>query len=405
MHGCLPRMSPTRTHNSNTMKNVKRTRSQFSILAGLFSAAILLAAGCATHQTPMDTGTTAVKVQNWGHTKAGQPVKLYTLSNSQGVTVKITSYGALLTEFWAPDRNGTSGDIVLGFETIEKYEAGHPYFGATVGRVGNRIAKGRFSLDGKEYTLAVNNGPNHLHGGLKGFDKVVWESKIVRQTDEAVAVEFSYLSADGKEGYPGNLYVTVVYSLNNRNELRIDYRATTDKATPINVTNHSYFNLAGGGDVLGHELFLAADAYTPTDETLIPTGEIASVKGTPLDFTRPTPIGGRIDKLKEFPGGYDHNLVLRNSGGGLALAARAYEPKSGRVLEVLTTEPGIQFYSAIHLDGSLRGVGGVVYNKFGAFCLETQHFPDSINHPAFPSTVLRPGETFTSATVMRVSAK
>ena len=227
----------------------------------------------------------------------------------------------------------------------------------------------------------------------------------IRDSGHEVAVQFNYLSVDGEEGYPGNLFVTVTYSLNNRNELQIAYKATTDKATPINLTNHSYFNLAGGGDVLGHELYLAADHYTLTDKTLIPTGEIANVRGTPLDFTKATPIGARIDALKDFPGGYDHNLVLRSRDGSVALAARVREPGSGRVMEILTTEPGVQFYSAIHLDGSLTGVGGVVYNKFGAFCLETQHYPDSINQPQFPSTVLRPGETFNSSTICRFSAK
>jgi len=377
-----------------------------SIIASILCSSILfLGLGCSTTVEQSVTGTTSIGVDNWGKSQDGHFVKLYTLKNSRGVTAKISSYGALLTELWAPDRNGMPGNIVLGFDNLAQYEKGHPYFGATVGRVGNRIAKGRFTLDGKEYQLAVNNGPNHLHGGLKGFDKVVWESNIVRNTSQEVAVQFSYLSADGEEGYPGNFFAKVTYSLNNRNELRIDYEATTDKATPVNLTNHSYFNLAGSGDVLGQELYLAADYYTPTDDNLIPTGQIASVKGTALDFTKTTPIGARIEQLKTFPGGYDHNLVLRRTGDGIELAARAREPKSGRVLEILTTEPGVQLYSAIHLDGSLTGVGGVIYNQFGAFCLETQHFPDSINHPEFPSAVLRPGKTFNSSTILRLSAK
>ena len=387
-------------------KSVQNLNWRNSISA-ISSLCLLVAAGpgCSTTEEVAVTGTAAVSVRDWGKSQDGHFVKLYTLSNSHGVTAKVTSYGAILTELWTPDRNGAPGNIVLGFDSVNQYEMGSPYFGATVGRVGNRIAKGKFTLDGKDYSLAVNNGPNHLHGGLKGFDKVVWESSIIRDSGTEVAVQFNYLSADGEEGYPGNFFATVTYSLNNRNELKIDYKATTDKATPVNLTNHSYFNLASGGDVLGHELYLAADHYTPTDDTLIPTGEIASVKGTALDFTKVTPIGARIDALKDFPGGYDHNLVLRNQDGSLALAARVSEPNSGRVMEILTTEPGVQFYSAIHLDGTLTGVGGVVYNKFGAFCLETQHYPDSINQPQFPSAVLRPGETFNSSTIHRFSAK
>jgi len=341
----------------------------------------------------------------FGRTPDGTSVKIYTLRNPHGVVVKVIEYGALVTELHAPDRAGKAGDVVLGFDNLDRYVKGHPFFGAIAGRVANRIASGRFTLDGKEYTLAKNNGPNHLHGGLKGFDKKVWKSKPLPATDHEVGVELSCFSPDGEEGYPGNLEVTVTYTLTDKSELRIDYRAKTDKATPVNLTNHSYFNLAGSGDVLGHELWLAAEQYTPTDEGLIPTGEIKSVKGTPLDFTKPTAMGARIDQTGLKPAGYDHNFVLSSGGKSLALAARVYEPKSGRVMEVLTTEPGVQLYTANGLDGSITGVGGVTYPRHGGFCLETQHFPDSINKPNFPSVVLRPGETFKSATVYKFSTK
>ncbi len=341
----------------------------------------------------------------FGPAPDGGSVKLYTFKSRHGVTVKITEYGAIITELHAPDRSRKPGDVVLGFDNLDRYVEGHPFFGAIAGRVANRIANGRFTLDGKEYALAINNGPNHLHGGLKGFDKKVWQSKILPAGLHEAAVEFSCFSPAGEEGYPGNLYVTVVYALTDKNELRIGYRARTDKATPINFTNHSYFNLAGAGDVLGHELWLAADTYTPVNEGLIPTGEIKSVKGTALDFTRPMAIGARIGQTGLKLPGYDHNYVLNDGGKSLALAAQVYEPKSGRVMEVYTTEPGVQFYTANNLDGTITGVGGVVYPRHGGFCLETQHFPDSINQPNFPSVVLRPGDTFKSTTVFKFSAK
>ena len=280
---------------------------------------------------------------------------------------------------------------------------GHPFFGAIAGRVANRIAHARFSLDGQEYKLAANNGPHHLHGGNKGFDKVVWAANPLPHSDTQAAVKLNYLSRDGEEGYPGNLLVAVVYALTDQNELRIDYTATTDKVTPINLTNHSYFNLANSGDIRAHELMLAADRYTPVDETLIPTGELASVKNTPLDFTQPTAIGARIDRLKPNPGGYDHNFVLNSGGSSLALAARVYEPTSGRVLEVLTTEPGVQLYTGNFLDAKLISTGGLVCHQHSGFCLETQHFPDAVHHPNFPSIIVRPGETFKSTTVFRFS--
>lgn len=341
-----------------------------------------------------------VEKRDFGKTQDGTPVELYVLTNGR-ITAKVMTYGAILTELDVPDKDGKAADVVLGFDDLKGYLAGHPFFGATVGRVANRIAGGKFSLDGKDYTLAVNNGPNSLHGGKVGFDKAVWKAEVVRDS-KSPAVKFSYLSKDGEEGYPGNLAVSVTYTVTDDDALRIDYAATTDKATPVNLTNHSYFNLAGpaSGDVLSHELMIAADSYTPSDATMIPTGEIAPVKGTPLDFTTPTPIGARIAKL-EATKGYDHNFVLRGDGKEPRLAARVREPRSGRVMEVLTTEPGVQLYTANFLDGTVKGKDGVVYRQHQAFCLETEHFPDSIHHETFPSTVLRPEETYRQTTIFR----
>ncbi len=341
---------------------------------------------------------------DFGKTPDGTPVEMYVLSNGK-MTAKVITYGAIVTEIDVPDRNGKLADVVLGFENLEGYLSGHPYFGAATGRVANRIAKARFSLEGKEYKLAANNGPNTLHGGIKGFDKVVWKASEA-SGPAGPAVKMSYLSPDGEEGFPGNLSVSVTYTVTADNELRIDYAATTDKPTPVNITNHSYFNLAGpaAGSVLGHEMMLAADLYTPVDDTLIPTGEITSVQGTPLDFTRPATLGSRIAELKGEPGGYDHNYVLRSGGKELALAARVTEPVSGRILEMFTTEPAVQLYTANFLDGTLKGKDGVVYKKQHAFCLEAQHYPDSVNQPKFPSTILRPGSTYTQTTIYKFSA-
>ncbi len=341
---------------------------------------------------------------DWGRTSDGQNVRLFTLRNRHGMVAKITSYGAILTELRVPDRQGKAANVVLGFDNLDQYLKGHPAFGAVIGRVANRIGKARFTLDGKEYPLAANNGANHIHGGRKGFDKFVWNAEGTTSTDGASAV-FSRLSPDGEEGYPGNLKVKVTYTLTDDNELRIDYEATTDKPTPINLTNHSYFNLAGSGDVLGHELEIAADQYTLSDEELIPTGELAPVRGTPLDFTKPEKIGARIQQLKPQPNGYDHNYVIRGGGSPLAFAARAYEPSSGRVLETWTTEPGVQLYTANWLDGKMKGVDGVTYVQHAGFCLETQHYPDSINKPTFPSVVLRPGQKFQSTTAFRFALR
>lgn len=348
-----------------------------------------------------------IEKKPFGKTADGAAVDLYILSNRHGMQAKIVTYGGIITELQVPDKNGKLGDVVLGFDRLEDYLKGHPYFGAICGRVANRIAKGKFSIDGKEYTLAKNNGPNALHGGKKGFDKVIWKAEPHGAGDDHIDLVLSYVSPDGEEGYPGKLSVTVTYRLTADDELRIDYKATTDKATPVNLTQHSYFNLAGpaSGDVLGHELMIAADQYTPVDDTLIPTGEIKPVKATPLDFTRPTPIGARIAQLKGEPGGYDHNYVLRGGGKSLALAARVVEPKTGRIMEMHTTEPGVQLYTGNFLDGTLKGRGGVVYRKHHGLCLEAQHFPDSVNRPNFPTVILRPGQTYSQTTIYRFSTQ
>lgn len=342
---------------------------------------------------------------DFGKLHDGSSVRLYTLRNTQGMVVKVTDYGLIITEIHVPDRQGRIGNVALGFERLEPYLQGHPYFGCTAGRVANRIAKGSFTLDGKTYHLAVNNAPNHLHGGIKGFDKKLWKSAGVRVANGRASLTFTLLSPDGDEGYPGNLSVRVTYTLTDDNEIRIDYEATTDKATPVNLTNHSYFNLAGRGDVMGHELQLMADRFTPTDDTLIPTGALAPVQGTPLDFTRRTALGARHTATGLTPPGYDHNFVLNHGGKSLGLAAVVHEPTTGRVMEVLTTEPGIQLYTGNHLDGTLTGTGGIHYARHSGFCLETQHFPDSINKPAFPSVVLRPGSTYRTTTVYRFLVK
>jgi len=342
-----------------------------------------------------------VQKDNFGSLPDGTAVALYTLTNANGLVAKVTNYGTIVTELLIPDRQGKLGDIVLGFDNLAQYLKEHPYFGCTVGRVANRIAKGRFTLDGKTYKLAINNGPNHLHGGLKGFDKVVW--KAVPQAD--AAVRFTYTSPDGEEGYPGTLAVAVTLSLTNENELRIDYSATTDKPTPVNLTNHSYFNLSGAPDILSHELMIAADSYTATDAALIPTGEIKPVKDTPLDFTTPKAIGSRFSQLKCAPAGYDDNYVLNSGGKRLALAARVYEPQTGRVMEVHTTQPGVQLYTSNFLDGTLTGKRGVVYRQHGAFCLETQHFPDAVNQPKFPSIIVQPGQPYRQTTVFKFTTK
>jgi len=338
----------------------------------------------------------------------GQPVGLYTLTNENGLVAKITNYGGTVTSFIVPDRNGKLGDVVLGYDNVNSYVKDNHYFGAIIGRYANRIAKGKFILDGKENNLAINNGENALHGGKKGYDKVIWNAKEIR-TNEGVGLELTYLSPDGEEGYPGNLSVRVDYVLTNRNELKIDYFAVTDKKTVINLTHHSYFNLAGGGTILEHELMLNADKFTPADKGSIPTGELRSVKGTPFDFTKPTAIGSRINQNEEQLGlgsGYDHNWVLNKSRSGvLTLAATLYDPKSGRLMKVFTTEPGIQFYAGNFLDGIMAGKGGQVYPYRSGLCLETQHYPDSPNKPNFPSVALNPKEGYRQTTVYKFSTK
>lgn len=331
----------------------------------------------------------------------GKPVEQFTLTNARGIELKAIGYGGIVTSLRVPDRNGRFDDIVLGFGTLDGYLRDHPFFGAIIGRYGNRIAGGRFALDGKLYKLATNNGPNHLHGGNKGFDKVLWAVEPVAGRS---AITFTRTSPDGEEGYPGNLKVRVTYTLTDNNELVVEYRATTDRPTPVNLTQHSYFNLAGqaSGDILGHQLMVNADRYTPVDDTLIPTSELAAVAGTPFDFRKPIAIGSRINddhpQLKAGKG-YDHNWVLNRKGPGLQLAARAVEPTTGRTLEISTTEPGIQFYAGNFLDGALTGKGGAVYRHRTGFCLETQHYPDSPNKPTFPSTTLRPGREYRTRTV------
>jgi aldose 1-epimerase len=333
---------------------------------------------------------------------------IYTLTNKYGASAAITNYGGIVISLNVPDKSGHLDDVVLGFDQLEDYLKVHPFFGALVGRYGNRIANGKFSLNGVEYTLAQNDGPNSLHGGLKGLDKVFWDAKPI-DAPAGPALELTYLSQDGEEGYPGNLLVKVTYTLTHKTELRLDYSATTDKDTVINLTHHSYFNLAGAGsrDILEHELMINAAKFTPVNANLIPTGELRPVVGTPFDFTQLTPIGQRIDQNDEqlkFGQGYDHNWVLDHTAGSLALAACVSEPTSGRMMEVWTTEPGIQFYSGNFLDGSLIGKGDRAYQHRFGLCLETQHFPDSPNHPQFPSTVLRAHQTYTSTTVYKFLA-
>jgi aldose 1-epimerase len=337
----------------------------------------------------------------FGNTE-GQAITEYTLTNANGMQLSIINYGGTITKMTAPDKQGQFGDVVLGYQSLEGYlQRGNPYFGALIGRYGNRIAHGKFTLDGNTYTLPLNNNGNTLHGGDKGFDKVVWNAE--KQGDNSL--KLTYHSKDGEQGFPGNLDVTVVYTLTPDNSVKIDYTATTDKATPVNLTNHAYYNLSAGTDstVLDHELQIDANKYTPVDALLIPTGQIADVKGTPFDFTTSKPIGRDIAQVK---GGYDHNWVLNKQGNNLAKVATAYHPKSGRVMDVYTTEPGLQFYSGNFLDGRLANTkGGAKYVQHAALCLETQHFPDSPNHPNFPNTILKPGETYKSTTVYKFSTK
>jgi aldose 1-epimerase len=348
----------------------------------------------------------SVTSKPFGKTPEGRPVQLYTLTNQSGMQVALATYGGTVIQLLTPDRTGKMGDVALGFGSIEPYFTKSPYFGALIGRYANRIGKGRFTLDGKTYQLAKNNGKNTLHGGVKGFDKQLWTAEVLSQNPPSV--RFSRLSSDGEEKYPGNLTVAATYTLTNKDELRIQYLATTDKPTIVNLTNHTYFNLAGAGngDILGHQVRIHASQYTPIDANLIPTGKIADVAGTPLDLRKWTIIGNNLQAVGGNPVGFDHNYVL-NSSPLLrpALAAEVWDPGSGRLLKVYTDQPGIQFYTGNFLDGTLKGKRGKLYRQHDAFCLETQHYPDSPNHANFPTTVLRPGQTFKSTTIYKFSAR
>lgn len=348
-----------------------------------------------------DSLKTGITTKDWGEFD-GKKISLYTLTNDEGNQVTITNYGGTVTSFVTLDKNGNKSSIIIGFDSLQPYLQSPPYFGALIGRYGNRIGDAKFSLDGKQYTLAANNGKNHLHGGLKGFDKVVWDASVADSSTPSLTLK--YLSKDGEEGYPGNLNVTVQYTLTNDNELKIEYNATTDKATPVNLTNHSYFNLTGdvSNTILDHTLMIDADRYTPVDTTLIPTGEIKSVKGTPFDFTTAKKIGKDIDQV---PGGYDHNWVLNKKDSSLEKVAELMDSVSGRTMDVYTTEPGLQFYTGNFLDGTFTNRGGTPLKLHTALCLETQHFPDSPNKPNFPTTTLQPGEQYHSVTMYKVSHK
>lgn len=385
-------------------------RETFSLFAALMILGHLLISCGGSKQesqtTSTDTMTRIVKT-TFGTLPDGQTADYYTLRNKNGMEIKITNYGGIITHLMAPDKNGTFEDVVLGYDSLGGYLKASPYFGALVGRYGNRIGKAKFTLEGKTYSLLANNGPNSLHGGKVGFDKVIWKAELI---DNDSALKLSYISKDGEEGFPGTLSTEVVYRLTDNNELEIEYTATTDKPTIVNLTNHTYFNLTGGKrDILGHQVSINADKFVPVDNTLIPTGKLQDVKGTPFDFLQPTEIGSRIDDPKDeqikFGGGYDHCWVLNGSGDSLRLASTAYEPTSGRYMETFTTEPGVQFYTGNFLNGSITGKNGVVYGKRSGFCFETEHFPDSPNQPSFPSVVLRPGETYKTKTVYKFSTK
>jgi aldose 1-epimerase len=385
-----------------TPSNRRNVRTATSYAVTLLTLMACSSGDAPDPSTGESTMTRSVARADFGTTAEGEAVEVFTLTNPSGLRVQAISYGGIITSLETPDRQGALDDVVLGFDDLEPYLAGTPYFGAIIGRYGNRIAGGRFTLEGETYELATNDGPNHLHGGVRGFDKVVWRGEPF-ENDSTVGVAFTYTSPAGEEGYPGTLNARVTYTLTDRNELVVDYLATTDAPTPVNLTQHSYFNLAGGGSILGHELMIDASAFTPVDSTLIPTGELRPVEGTPFDFRTPTAIGARIEQEHEQLAnglGYDHNFVLDRSGEGLAHAARVVEPTTGRTLDIHTTEPGIQFYSGNFLDGTITGKDGVVYEHRSGFCLETQHYPDSPNQPSFPSTVLRPGEEYRSRTIM-----
>lgn len=377
------------------------SQTRIILLALLTSTFLLGASGCGK----MKGVSMGITKQEFGKTSEGKAADLYTLTNANGVQVKITNFGGNVVSIVVPDKKGRMGDVVLGYDSLKGYEANPTYFGSIIGRYGNRIANGRFTIGGRTVQLPQNDGSNYLHGN---FHKVLWQAKAIEGKD-SVSLELTYVSPDGEFGFPGDLSATVIYSLNNRNELRMDYAAVTNKETVVNLTNHSYFNLAGEGtgDILEHRLQIFADRMTPVNNKLIPTGELKAVAGTPFDFTTPHAVGERIGQKDEqlaFGKGYDHNFVLNRQGGELFLAARVEEPTSGRILEVLTTEPGIQFYCGNFLDG-IRGKGGKPYHFRTGLCLETQHYPDSPNQPSFPSTVLKPGEEYKTTTVYKFSVK
>lgn len=382
-------------------------KNQFVFLTLTISALFLYS--CNNNEQTAKMSKSTITSKPYGTTTDSVAVELYTLKNTNGMTVKITNYGGTITSWTAPDSAGNYEDVVLGMENLQGYLDGVPYFGALIGRYGNRIAKGKFKIDGEEYNVPVNNGENALHGGIKGFDKVVWTATPLE--GEEVGLKLNYISNDGEEGYPGKLSVEVIYTLQNDNSLKIDYQASTDKATVVNLTNHTYFNLTGNvkRDVLAHEVMLAADRFLPVDKGLIPTGELRSVKGTPFDFTALKSIGERINDTTNtqiiLGGGYDHAWVFTDESNKLKSVAKVVDPSSKRTLEVLTTEPAVQFYTGNFLDGTLTGKNGTVYNKRCGFCLETQHYPDAPNQPEFPSTTLLPRETYTSTTVYKFGVR
>ena len=383
------------------MKNLNRI-----IVCLLVCLTVALLAGCSTSKCRKKYSS--IPCEFFGRALDGSPVEIYTLRNANGMTVRILTYGGIVQSLRVPDKNGNFGDVVLGYDTLDGYLTNSPYFGALIGRYGNRIAKGHFTLDGVTYTLATNTWPNSLHGGIKGFDKVVWKVVQAENTPQGPQLELSYVSPDGEEGYPGTLRVTALYTITPDNSLRLDYKATTDKDTVVNLTQHSYFNLAGNGDILGHEVYINADKFTPVDSTLITSGELRPVAGTPFDFRTSATIGSRVnadDEQIKFGGGIDHNWVINHPMGELALDARVTEPTTGRVLEVWSTEPGLQFYSGNFLDGTIHGKGGQIYPYRGAFAMEPQHYPDSPNHDNFPSVVLHPGETYHNTIIYRFSVQ
>ncbi len=382
---------------------MQRTLRFLTPIAAVAGAAWL--AGCAS--VPPAGGPIAK--EHFGTATDGAPIDIYTLRNTAGAEARICNYGGIVVSLKVPDREGKLADVVLGYDRLEDYVAASPYFGALIGRYGNRIARGKFELDGRSYTLATNNYPNALHGGVKGFDKRVWHAQAT-MTPDGPSLELTYVSHDGEEGYPANLSVTAVYTLTDDNALRLQYTAKSDRDTIVNLTHHSYFNLAGqgSGTILNHQVMIPADRFTPVDETLIPTGQLQPVEGTPFDFRNPMPIGARIDQDDQqlkFGNGYDHNWVINKPLGQMGLMAQVYEPTTGRVMEVLSDEPGLQFYSGNFLDGSNVGKGGHVYNFRNGFCMEPQHFPDSPNHPNFPSVVLKAGQVFKNTIIYKFSTR